>query len=168
MTHYSSLTVLPENLSHLTIRSATNADRERVSELVFGVLGEFGLEADPKTTDADLEDLEANYLQRGGLFEVIEDELANLQGSFGLYPLNKTTCELRKMYFIPSARGLGLGRYILQRAIARARELGFKEIVLETSSKLIAANKLYTKFDFKPMNSDHLAARADQAYKLDL
>jgi putative acetyltransferase len=160
--------MLPENLSHLTIRSATNADCERVSELVFRVLGEFGLEADPKTTDADLEDLEVNYLQRGGLFEVIEDEQANLLGSFGLYPLNKTTCELRKMYFIPSARGLGLGRFVLQRAIARARELGFKEIVLETSSKLIAANKLYTQFGFKPMNSDHLAARADQAYKLDL
>jgi len=168
MTHYSSPVLLPENLSHLTIRSATNDDRESVAELVFGVLREFGLEADPKTTDADLQDIEANYLQRGGLFEVIEDEQANLLGSVGLYSINKTTCELRKMYFIPSARGLGLGKYILQRAIAQARELGFKEIVLETSSKLIAANRLYRQFGFKPMNSDHLASRADQAYKLDL
>ena len=158
----------PENLSHLTIRSATNDDRERVAGLVFGVLREFGLEPDPKTTDADLQDIEANYLKRGGLFEVIEDEQAQLQGSFGLYPINKVTCELRKMYFIPSARGLGLGKYVLQRTIARARELGFKEIVLETSSKLIAANRLYTQFGFKPSQPDHLASRADQAYKLDL
>jgi putative acetyltransferase len=160
--------MLAKDLSHLIIRSATNDDRERVAELVFGVLGEFGLAADPETTDADLKDIEANYLQRGGVFEVIEDEHANLLGSVGLYPINKTTCVLRKMYFIPSARGLGLGKYVLQRAIARARELGFKEIVLETASKLIAANRLYTQFGFKPMNSDHLAARADQAYKLDL
>jgi putative acetyltransferase len=160
--------MLPENLSHLTIRSATNDDCERVAELVFGVLGEFGLEADPKTTDADLQDIEASYLQRGGLFEVIEDEQANLLGSFGLYPLDKTTCELRKMYFVPSARGLGLGKYVLQRSIARARELGFKEIVLETSSKLIAANRLYAQFGFRLVDSDHLASRADQAYKLDL
>jgi putative acetyltransferase len=160
--------MLPENLSHLTIRSATNDDCERVAELVFEVLGEFGLEADPKTTDADLQDIEANYLQRGGLFEVIEDEQANLLGSFGLYPLDKTTCELRKMYFVPSARGLGLGKYVLQRSIARARELGFKEIVLETSSKLIAANRLYAQFGFRLVDSDHLASRADQAYKLDL
>ncbi len=160
--------VLPENLSHLTIRAATNDDRERVAELVFGVLGEFGLEPDPKTTDADLQDIEANYLQRGGLFEVIEDGQANLLGSFGLYPINKTTCELRKMYFIPGARGLGLGKYVLQRTIAQARELGFKEIVLETSSKLIAANRLYTQFGFKPSQPDHLASRADQAYRLDL
>lgn len=159
--------MLPKDLSHLTIRSATNDDRERVAELVFGVLAEYGLEPDPETTDADLQDIEANYLQRGGLFEVIEDG-GNMLGSVGLYPVNKTTCELRKMYFIPSARGLGLGKYILERAIARARALGFKQIVLETSSKLIAANQLYNKFGFKPMASDHLASRADQAYKLDL
>jgi putative acetyltransferase len=162
------IVMLLENFSDLTIRSATNDDRERVAELVFGVLSEFGLEADPKTTDADLQDLDANYLQRGGVFEVIEDERANLLGSIGLYPVNKTTCELRKMYFIPSARGRGLGKYLLQRAIAQARQLGFKEIVLETSSKLIAANRLYTQFGFTPVDSDHLAARADQAYKLDL
>ena len=168
MTHDSSLIMLPDNLSHLTIRSATNADRERVAELVFGVLAEFGLEADPETTDADLQDIEANYPRRGGLFEVIEDGHSNLIGSFGLYPINKTTCELRKMYFIPSARGSGLGKYVLERTIARARELGFKQIVLETSSKLIAANRLYTQFGFKPVKSDHLASRADQAYKLDL
>lgn len=164
----SGPTMLPEKFSHLTIRPATNDDRERVAELVFGVLAEFGLEADPETTDADLQDIEANYPGRGGLFEIIEDGHSNLIGSFGLYSLNKTTCELRKMYFIPSARGSGLGKYVLERTIARARELGFKQIVLETSSKLIAANRLYTQFGFKPVESDHLASRADQAYRLDL
>ena len=159
---------LPEPFCHLKIRAAGNHDRERVRELVFGVLAEYGLTPDPETTDADLQDIEANYLQRGGLFEVIEDGHGNLLGSFGLYPIDKTTCELRKMYFIPSARGLGLGKFVLQRTIARARELGFKQIVLETSSKLIAANRLYTKFGFKPVTSDHLASRADQAYELDL
>src|SRR5882724_4617964 len=159
--------MLPKDFSHLTIRSATNNDRERVAELVFGVLAEYGLKPDPETTDADLQDIEANYLQRGGLFEVIEDG-GNMLGSVGLYPINKTTCELRKMYFIPSARGLGLGKYVLERAIAGARALGFKQMVLETSSKLVAANQLYNKFGFRPMASAHLASRADQAYKLDL
>jgi len=160
--------MLPEEFSHLTLRSANNGDCERVGELVFGVLSEFGLSGDPDATDADLKDLEANYLQRGGLFEVIEDGNANLVGSFGLYPVQKTTCELRKMYFIPSVRGSGLGKYVLGRAIERAKALGFKQIVLETSSKLIAANRLYARFGFEPADSDHLASRADQFYKLDL
>ena len=159
---------LPPNLAHVTIRPASNDDCERVAKLVFGVLAEFGLAGDPDTTDADLKDIEANYRQRGGLFEVIEDGNANLLGSLGLYPINKTTCELRKMYFMPSVRGSGLGKYVLERAIARAKELGFEQIVLETSSKLIAANRLYAKFGFEPAASDHLASRADQFYKLDL
>jgi putative acetyltransferase len=160
--------MLPEKLGQLSIRSASNKDAARIAELVFAVLAEYGLSPDPETTDADLKDIEASYLQRGGFFEVIEDDENNLIGSFGIYPINKETCELRKMYFIPRARGLGLGKYVLQRTIERARELGFKQIVLETSSKLIAANHLYTRFGFKAMDSDHLAARADQAYSLDL
>ena len=160
--------MLPLNLSHLTIRPANNNDCERVTKLVFGVLAEFGLAGDPDATDADLKDIEASYLQRGGLFEVIEDCDASLVGSFGLYPVNKTICELRKMYFVPSARGSGLGNYVLGRVIERAKELGFKQMVLETSSKLLAANRLYMKFGFKPATSDHLASRADLFYKLDL
>ena len=160
--------MLPENLSHLTFRSANNDDCASVTTLVFGVLAEFGLSGDPDSIDADLKDLEANYLERGGLFEVIEDSDASLVGSFGLYPVNKTTCELRKIYFILSARGSGLGKYVLERAIQRAKELGFKQIVLDTSSRLVAANRLYTKFGFQPATSDHLASRADLFYKLDL
>jgi hypothetical protein len=78
--------MLPEDFSHLTLRSANNGDCERVAELVFGVLSEFGLSGDPDATDADLKDLEANYLQRGGLFEVIEpadsDHLASRADQF--------------------------------------------------------------------------------------
>ena len=149
-------------------RMATNADKEMIEALVFSILKEYGLPPEPEGMDSDLQDIEANYIKRGGLFEVIEDRRANLLGSFGLYPINPTTCELRKMYFVSSVRGLGLGKYVLQRMITRASELGFKQIVLETSSKLIAANRLYTQFGFKPSKPDHLASRADQAYKLDL
>lgn len=155
-------------LPGLTIRPANNDDCECVAKLVSAVLAEFGLQADPDTTDADLKDIEASYQQRGGLFEIIEDSNKNLLGSFGLYPINVNTCELRKMYFVPSARGSGLGKYVLRQVIAKAKTLGFRQIVLETSSKLIAANHLYANFGFVPAASDHLAARADQFYKLDL
>lgn len=160
--------MLPTGLSHLTIRSASNDDLKRIVNLVFGVLREFGLEPDPKATDVDLQDIEAHYLKRGGLFEVIEDREGNLLGSVGIYPIDQSTCELRKMYFVPEIRGLGLGSYILERAIKQAKDLGFTRMVLETSSKLAAANRLYTRFGFQPLAADHLAARADQAYGLDL
>jgi putative acetyltransferase len=72
------------------------------------------------------------------------------------------------MYLVPRARGRGLGKHILERTIERAKEMGFQQILLETSSKLLAANRLYAQFGFRPAESDHLASRADQAYKLNL
>lgn len=158
----------PASLKDMTIRAATNHDRERIKALVFGALAEYGLEADPESTDADLEDIEGNYLRAGGIFEVIEDEQGNLLGTVGLYPLDSRTCELRKMYFVPRIRGQGLGKYIMERTLAHARRSGFKRIELETSSKLEAANRLYTGFGFRLIPRDHLASRSDQAYFLDL
>ena len=160
--------MLPGSLSDLTIRPATNDDLQPIQKLVFGVLREFGLQPDPGSTDADLLDIEANYLRRGGIFEVIQDREGNLLGSVGVFPVDENMCELRKMYFHPDIRGLGLGSYVLQRAINQAKELGFKRMVLETSTKLAAANRLYIRFGFQPFVADHLSARADQSYGLDL
>ncbi len=97
-------------IAGLRVRPATNADGERVRTLVFAVLEEFGLRPDPAGTDADLEDIEASYTARGGLFEVLEDEGGRLVGTTGLYRLDAETCELRKMYFLPELRGRGAGR----------------------------------------------------------
>lgn len=155
------------SIDDVTIRLATNDDGERIRALVFGVLDEFGLPSDPAGKDADLNDIEVNYL-RSGTFEVIEDKAGALVGTYGLYPLDKETVELRKMYFVPQIRGLGLGRKILERAVAKARQLGFKSIVLETISVLETAIHLYTRFGFVPVPSKHVSARVDQTYLLRL
>ena len=132
------------------------------------MLEEFDLLPDPETTDADLNDIEGNYLQRGGLFELIEDRQGSLKGTVGVFPMDANTCELRKMYFAPEIRGSGLGKFILQRVINLAKELGFTRMVLETSSKLPAAKRLYEGFGFQPFVADHPAPRSDQSYGLDL
>ncbi len=152
----------------LKFRSATNDDCEQVQSLVFGVLAEFDLKPDPEATDADLADIEANYINRGGVFDVIQDKDGRLVGTFGLYPLDADTCELRKMYLVPAVRGQGLGKYVLRKAVERAKELGFKEMVLETSSKLVAAIQLYRQFGFQPIQIKHVTPRADQSYGMKL
>lgn len=153
--------------SALTIRSATNADGEAVRALVFGVLKEFGLEPERDGIDADLDDIEANYLDRGGLFEVLEDGEGELAGTVGLYPLGSGEAELRKMYFVKDIRGKGIGRKLLRRTIGRAKELGFSRVVLETASVLKAAIALYTSFGFREIEGGH-AERCDKSFYLDL
>ena len=152
----------------IVIRSATNADCERVVDLVSAVLAEFHLPFDPDSKDADLKDIEGSYFQAGGVFELIEDAHGKLLGTYGLFPLNDSTCELRKMYFLPEIRGLGLGKQVLERAVEHAQRLGFRAIMLETISVLQRAIHLYTRFGFVPTTMDHPNARVDQRYILEL
>jgi putative acetyltransferase len=159
---------MDESKDSVTFRTATNDDRERVVSLIFTVLIEHGLKPAPESTDADLKDIEVNYLKTGGIFELVEDREGNLLGTVGLYPLDGVTCELRKMYLAPQARGLGLGRHILERTIENARRLGFRRVTLETASVLERAVRLYTRFGFQPVHHERLSARADRAFALDL
>lgn len=151
----------------VSIRMASNSDVENIKALVFGVLDEFGLEPDLAGTDLDLLDTEASYIDRGGIFEVLEDDNGELVGTIGLYPLDDRTIELRKMYFAPEVRGRGLGGWILERTIENARNLGYLSIYLETASVLRQAVHLYEKFGFLPVDVKH-TPRCDQGYVLEL
>jgi len=151
--------------TEITSRIATNDDRERIQALVFSVLQEFGLQDDPEGTDRDLNDIEKNYTDRGGIFEVIEDVAGNLLGTIGLYPVDAETVELRKMYFAGELRGKGYGQKTVAGAIAKARKMGFKKIYLETASVLQAAIHIYEKFGFKPSGTKR-TPRCDQPYVL--
>ena len=152
----------------MELRPASNHDRPAVERLVFGVLREFGLAPDPGETDADLRDIEAGYQQRGGFFDVLVSDAGEIVGSIGLYPHSKTTCELRKMYLAKSIRGQGEGRRLLEHALARAKELGFRRITLETADVLQAAVALYESYGFKQYVADHKSCRCDRTYYLEL
>jgi N-acetylglutamate synthase and related acetyltransferases len=153
--------------TEINVRPATNADCERVRELVFDILREYGLEPDPEGTDKDIADIEAHYINRGGAFEIIEDADGNLLGTVGLYPIDAETVELRKMYFSKALRGRGFGKKTLRRMIEKAREMGCKRLYLETASVLQEAVHLYEKFGFQPTDKKH-TPRCDQAYILNL
>lgn len=150
------------------LRPATNADGPAVRDLVFGVLREYGLEPDPEETDADLNDLEASYLSRGGTFDVLEAADGRIAGSVGLYPLEPGVCELRKMYLATDARGRGQGRRLLDHALAAARARGFRRVILETASVLNEAIALYQRYGFRPYQAEQVSSRCDQTYVLDL
>jgi len=151
-----------------SFRPATNDDRLTIEGLVFGVLAEYGLSPDPSGTDSDLHDIQAAYITSGGSFDLLMDDSGSVVGSVGVFPVSSSTCELRKMYLLRSARGHGLGRRLLEHALARATESGFTRVVLETAAVLREAVTLYERYGFRPYTADHLAPRCDTAYFLSL
>lgn len=150
------------------LRPADNKDCEQITELVFGVLREYNLEPDPESTDADLKNIERSYFERGGAFYVLEDEGGAIIGAYGLYPLGRAVCELRKMYLHKSFRGKGLGKRLLEEALSKARRMGFEKMTLETASVLVEAIGLYKSYGFVEYDPEHLSARCDQAFLLEL
>lgn len=146
------------------IRSAQNNDQQAIEDLVFSVLTDYGLQADPATTDADLQDIEGNYIKNGGAFDVYLNSANKIIGTVGLYPIRPGLCELRKMYLNPEERGKGIGIELLEHALSKAKELGFRRVMLETASELKEAIALYRKYGFEPFEPDHLSNRCDQAF----
>lgn len=86
----------------------------------------------------------------GSIYFVAELE-GEIMGGSGIYPtanLPEGTCELVKLYLSSEARGKGLGKFLLQKCIATAKELGYKKIYLETMPELTIAIPMYEKLGF--------------------
>jgi putative acetyltransferase len=58
-------------------------------------------------------------------------------------------CELRKMYFLPAARGRGVGATLLRRLLAEAAASGFARCYLETLASMTRARALYEAAGFR-------------------
>jgi putative acetyltransferase len=150
-----------------TPREATNADAADIRELIAACLGEYELETDPQGIE-DLDDIEGGYFKRGGTFWVIAEAGGKIVGSAGLYPIDRETCELRKMYLSPDRRGHKLGIRLLVDLIGEARSLGFRTVRLETASAMTKAIALYRRYGFQPTEEIPRGERCDQAWVLDL
>jgi GNAT superfamily N-acetyltransferase len=67
----------------------------------------------------------------------------------GICRFDETRAELKRMYVAPDARGLGLGRRLLEGLEAEARRLGYVAIVLETGNLQAEAMGLYTSSGYE-------------------
>ena len=127
--------------------------------------------SDAEDGDADvLRDLFREYasgLGPKGWFADLEAELAALPGGYeallvarrdgeamgcvALKRLPDGTCEMKRLYVRPGARGTGTGRALVEASIARARELGYAVMRLDTLPTMEAAYSLYVSHGFKPI-----------------
>lgn len=150
------------------IRRVESHDVPAVVELVQEVLAEFGLTfGHGSATDAQVLGLPSSYEATGGAFWVALAGDA-LLGTCGVYPLTKTTFELRKMYLAKGARGLGVGKALLEAARAFAKGAGALRLVLDTTEQMTSAIRFYEAQGFVRDDSEVRGARCTRGYALDL
>lgn len=79
-------------------------------------------------------------------------------GMFGLESRGPETTELRRMYLDHAYRGSGTSQRMLACAESRARELGFKTIILSTAEIQLAALALYRKHAYRLVRTERADA----------
>ena len=140
----------------VSIRNIQASDNAQLAVIVRNTLTEFGANVpgtvfyDP-TTDALFE----LFQTAKAVYFIVERE-GKILGGGGIYPtegLPPNTCELVKMYLLPEARGLGLGRLLMERCLEMAKQHGFDQVYLETLPELKLAVKVYEKFGFEYLSA---------------
>jgi len=70
-------------------------------------------------------------------------------GCVALHRLDEETCELKRLYVRSEARGYGVGKALMFKAIEVARGLNYSRVNINTLSRLTAAIALYRSFGFQ-------------------
>ena len=133
------------------IREIKPKDNLQLAEVIRTVIVEMGAPKkgtayEDKATDKMFE----TYQNERATYFVLEYK-NKVVGGGGIAQLDNfegNICEMQKMYFLPIARGLGLGSKLIKICLDKAKEYNFKSCYLETLPYMKRAVKLYKKNGF--------------------
>jgi putative acetyltransferase len=136
----------------VTIRTIQPSDNQALAVIIRNELAEFGADK-PGTVyfDATTDALYELFQKQGSIY-FVASENNQLIGGAGIYPspgLPPDTCELVKMYLAPAARGKGIGKMLIEKALQFARDTGHRNVYIETMPELRKAMTVYEKFGFR-------------------
>jgi putative acetyltransferase len=133
------------------IRKIKKEDDPFIRDVIKTVFEEFGINR-PGTAyyDEALNHMSDLLETSGSIYYIVKID-GKIVGGGGVFPTNglpEDTCELIKMYLLPEARGLGLGKTLIEKCLSFATEYGYRKMYLESMPELNKAVKTYEGFGF--------------------
>jgi putative acetyltransferase len=140
----------------LTMRAVRRSDNPALATLIRQVMTEYHVVEDACAAHGSEVDgmWQAYQGDRAAYFVVTEEGGEEILGGGGFGPLpgpDASICELRKMYFLPAARGRGMGRRLLARCLEEAKVRGYRRCCLVTVDSMGEARRLYERAGFRPL-----------------
>ena len=142
-------------LAEIQIRNIEPSDNVAIASVIRNALAEFGANK-PGTVffDPTTDHLFELFKAPGSVYYVAEKN-GKILGGCGIFPteaLPEKTCELVKLYLDKAARGTGLGKALLLKAMDWAKANGYDQVYLESMPELSKAVSIYEKVGFEKLN----------------
>jgi putative acetyltransferase len=139
------------------LRPIQAADNAVMAQIVREVMTAYGAVGDGfSIMDPEVDDLHGNYQDEKSLYLVLEHE-GQVLGGGGIAPLangDPNVCELKKMYFLPAVRGMGMGKKLVSDLLQAAKARGYETCYLETLERMKEAQLLYQKMGFEKLSGN--------------
>ncbi|WP_447937178.1 GNAT family N-acetyltransferase [Thermomonas fusca] len=143
-------------MSNFSIRPILADDDAAMAAVIRTVMPEFGATGSGfAISDPEVDWMSRAYSAPRHAYFVLERD-GRVLGGAGVAPLaggDADVCELRKMYFLPEARGSGAGAAMMGRCLDAARGFGFTRCYLETLTGMDAAMRLYERSGFRRIDA---------------
>ena len=133
----------------MTIRPYLPEDNPGVIDVVRSSYGVLGYTMAFDEFDRDLASIPSTYQDTGGQFWVLDDD-GLVAGCVGVTREDAERCELHRLYLLPSHRGRGCGRKLIETVVSWCRENGCRYLCLWSDIKFEAARAVYIRCGFAP------------------
>ena len=141
--------------NQITIRKVHPEDDAQLADLIKNVMTEIGAIGEGYSiNDPEVQAMSENYIgPRARYFVLVDGDHVLGGGGFAqLIDATEDVCELRKMYFLPHARGLGKAQEMLNLIFDEAKAAGYTKMYLETIVGADKAIALYERNGFRKIS----------------
>ena len=136
----------------IEIRLIAPKDNSALATIIRSTIDEFGVPRIGTAYEDPHTDRLYDLFQAPGSSYFVAEEDGEILGGCGISPtagLPEGCAELVRFFMTPSSRGKGIGKELMGRSIIAAKEMGYKQIYLESLPQLNQAVRMYERAGFK-------------------